>query len=75
MNPEDVKTKNFGIRVSLPAGDPFNALLDEGWTAEHWFATQTSRDLAMHDMQREHEYSRNGDKPTLVFEPVERGSN
>lgn len=74
MNSQEGNTKNFGIRVSLPDGDPFTALIDEDWNAEHWFATQTARDLAMQDMQREHEYSRSGDKPALVFEPIERGS-
>jgi hypothetical protein len=72
MNSQDDNSKAFGIRVSLPDGDPFTRLLDEGWNATHWYATQTARDLAMQDMQKEHEYSRNGDKPALVFESIQR---
>ena len=71
MNSPDENSKTFGISVSLPAGDPFTRLLDEGWNATHWYATQTARDLAMLDMQKEHEYSRNGDKPALVFEAIQ----
>ena len=72
MNSQDENSKAFGISVSLPAGDPFTRLLDEGWNVTHWYATQTARDLAMQDMQKEHEYSRNGDKPALVFEAIQR---
>jgi hypothetical protein len=61
----------FGIRVSLPAGDPFARLLDEDWQATHWYTTQAARDLAMQDMRREHEYSRRGDSPALIFESIE----
>jgi hypothetical protein len=72
MNAQEEASKTFGIRVSLPAGDPFTYLLDEDWAATHWFETPTARDLALQDMQREHEYSRNGDKPALVFEAIQR---
>ena len=75
MNASDNKEASFGIRVSLPTGDPFAYLLDEGWQTIHWYQTQTMRDLALHDMQREHEYSRRGDKPSLVFEAIERDSS
>jgi hypothetical protein len=65
----------FGIRVSLPPGDPFAHLLDDGWQRTHWYETPTLRDLSLHEMRREHEYSRSGDKPSLVFEPIERGDS
>ena len=74
MNASDNKEASFGIRVSVPPGDPFANLLDEGWEKTHWYPSQTARDLALHDMQREHEYSRAGDKPSLIFEAIERGS-
>jgi hypothetical protein len=61
----------FGIRVSLPEGDPFARLVDDNWHATHWYPTKTTRDLAMQDMRREHEYSRRGDSPTLIFESIE----
>ena len=68
-------SRNYGIRVSLPDGDPFTALLDDDWSAEHWFEKRTERDLRMHDMQREHEYSRNGDAPALIFTPIDRSKD
>ena len=67
--------KPYGIRVSLPADDPFTSLIGADWEATHWFATQNQRDQALRDMAREHEYSRRGDKPALVFEPLNRSTD
>jgi hypothetical protein len=75
MTTPDTETDDFGIRVSLPEGDPFTRLLSAEWKTIHWFASQTARDLALHDMSRQHEYSRKGDQPALVFEPIERNGN
>lgn len=72
MTDSDSQTANFGIRVSLPTGDPFTKVLDEDWNTTHWFESRTERDLVLHDMRREHEYSRDGDAPSLVFEAIER---
>jgi hypothetical protein len=63
--------KPFGIRVSIRPGDSFARLLDSGWEQYHWFATPEERDRALRDMESEHVYSRRGDRPTLLFEPVE----
>ena len=60
------------MRVSLPAGDPLAYLLDDNWTATHWFATRTDRDAALREMARLHEYSRPLDKPALVFAAIDR---
>ena len=60
----------YGVRVTLPRGDTFNALL-AGWERFHWYATERERDAALRDMASEHLYSRRGDRPTLRFEPVE----
>jgi hypothetical protein len=73
MNVSAKKEAPFGIRVSLPPGDPFTHLFDDGWNKTHWYQSPTKRDLALHEMQREHEYSRSGDKPALVFAAIERG--
>ncbi len=62
----------FGIRVSLPADDSFQALLGQGWARFHWYATEHERDRALADMSSEHLYSRRGDRPRLIFEPVEQ---
>jgi hypothetical protein len=64
--------KPYGIRVSLPPGDTFTRLLGSTWQRHHWYATREERDRALADMASEHLYSRRGDRPTLVFEPVER---
>jgi hypothetical protein len=75
MSTPDSKTGNFGIRVTLPENEPFNRLLDEGWSAQHWFQSRYERDRALKEMSREHEYSRKGDAPTLLFEAIDNSSN
>lgn len=65
--------KPFGIRVTLPAGDSFGTLIGADWERVHWYATEQERDAALDDMASEHLYSRCGDRPTLIFEPIERG--
>ena len=70
MRTPDSKTGSFGIRVTLPDNDPFERLLDEGWNAQHWFQTRNERDRALKEMSREHEYSRKGDAPALLFEAI-----
>jgi hypothetical protein len=67
--------KPFGIRVTLPATDTFARIIGAGWERHHWYHTRAERDRALADMASEHLYSRHGDKPTLRFEPVERGTN
>jgi hypothetical protein len=64
--------KPYGIRVSMRPSDTFARLLGSGWHREHWYATREERDAALKDMAGEHVYSRAGDKPTLVFESVEK---
>ncbi len=62
----------YGIRVSLPAGDPFRKLLGPEWQRLHWYATPADRDAALAEMSRRHEYSRPDDKPALVYKKVEK---
>jgi hypothetical protein len=66
------KLRPYGIRVSLPPGDPFRKLLGPQWHRMHWFSSPQERDTALADMSRRHEYSRSGDRPALVFEKVEK---
>jgi hypothetical protein len=66
------KLRPYGVRVSLPAGDPFRKLLGPEWNRVHWFATSQERDAALTEMSRRHEYSRSGDRPSLIFEKVEK---
>ena len=62
----------YGVRVSLPPWDPFCKLLGDHWHAVHWYPTPQERDAALAEMSRRHEYSRQGDRPSLLFEKVER---
>jgi hypothetical protein len=66
------RLRPYGIRVSLPAGDPFRKLLGPEWHRLHWYAAAEERDAALTEMARLHEYSRNEDNPSLVFEKVEK---
>ena len=68
----DRNNQNYGLRITLPENDPFAALVGEDWTAEHWFASERERDQALADMAQEHIYSRRGDRPALVFTPIDR---
>jgi hypothetical protein len=63
--------KPYGVRVSLPPGDPFRKIMGAEWHRTHWFATVAERDAELVEMSRRHEYSRIGDRPALVFEKVE----
>lgn len=62
----------WGIRVTLPARDSFASVIGTDWARTHWYFTVVERDRALADMQRRHDYSRRGDRPTLVFEKIER---
>ncbi len=61
----------YGVRVSLPPGDPFRKILGPEWQRIHWYPTPAERDAALAEMSRRHQYSRAGDKPSLVFDKVE----
>jgi hypothetical protein len=61
--------------VSLRRGDSFARLLGADWQNHHWYATEPERDRALEEMASEHLYSRRGDRPTLVFEPIEQGAS
>jgi len=66
------QSARFGIRISIPDGDPFANLVGDDWTKTHWFSDKIERDRVLRDMAREHEYSRQGDSPTLQFEAISR---
>jgi hypothetical protein len=63
--------KPYGLRISLRSTDPFQKLLGADWHRTHWYATAAERDTAMAEMSRRHEYSRAGDKPSLIFQKIE----
>ncbi len=62
----------FGIRVSLPPGDTFRSIIGDDWKTVHWYPDEASRDRALAEMARRHPYSRIGDAPRIVLEPVQR---
>jgi hypothetical protein len=68
----DTAPRPFGIRVSLKPDDPFRKLLGPDWSCTHWYETAAERDASLLDMSRKHEYSRQGDRPALVFDKVEK---
>ena len=71
LNQKTTGAKPYGIRVSLPPNDTFLHLLDKNWKRLHWFETKKERDQALEDMASEHLYSRQGDRPRMIFEAVE----
>ncbi len=64
----------FGIKVTLNREDPFRNLVDDGWENFHWYATDEQRDAALEDLRGTHRYSRRGDRPSLVYEKVEKSA-
>jgi hypothetical protein len=64
------KLRPYGLRVRLPPGDPFRKLLGDDWHRDHWYPSQEERDRALAEMSRRHEYSRGGDRPSLMFEKL-----
>jgi hypothetical protein len=66
------RLRPYGIRVSLPPEDPFRKLLGPEWHRLHWYSTPEERDTALADMAHRHQYSRSEDKPSLVFQKVEK---
>ncbi|MHB8811827.1 MAG: hypothetical protein ACYDAE_01005 [Steroidobacteraceae bacterium] len=65
------RQRPYGVRVSLPPGDPFRKILGPEWHRLHWYPSPAERDAALAEMSRRHQYSRAGDRPSLVFDKVE----
>lgn len=68
----DPATERFGIRVTMPEGDPMRSLLGDDWHTEHWYATREERDEALAEMGKRHAYYRHRDVPSIRLEPIER---
>ena len=67
--------KRYGIRITLPADDPFRAphLIGEDWAGHRWFDSEAERDRIFHEMTHLPPYYRNGDIPNQVLVKVEEG--
>ena len=61
----------FGVRVSLPPGDPFRKILGPEWHRIHWYPSPEERDAALAEMSRRHQYSRGGDRPSIFYDKIE----
>ncbi|MDN3517662.1 hypothetical protein QWY84_08580 [Aquisalimonas lutea] len=74
MSHNNAAEKPFGIRLTLPEGDPRRAehLLGPDWEAYRWYATREERDRAMADMRGQHPYYQRGERPSVLCEPVDR---
>ncbi len=66
------KERNFGIRVTLPAGDTLRKVLGDDWERQHWYASEAERDAAFDDMAERHGYYRKTDNPTQILEKITR---
>ena len=66
--------KRYGIKVSLPPGDPMRGahLLGEDWEGLRWYDSAGERDRAYEQMQRQPAYYRSGDSPTQILSKVEQ---
>jgi hypothetical protein len=66
--------KRYGIRITLPQGDPMSAphLLGPDWEGFRWFDSPEARDAAMEDMRQQIGYYRKGDRVTQVLEKIDR---
>jgi hypothetical protein len=71
-SPPRESLRPYGLRVSLPSGDPLRKLLGPEWNRIHWYATPRQREVDMAEMSRRHEYSRASDAPSLRFEKIEK---
>ena len=62
----------WGIRVRVPATDPFNKLVGGDWEKLHWYRSERERDVAFERMREKHGYYRIGDNPSQVVEKIRR---
>ena len=74
MSQQRDDNKRFGIRLTLPEGDPRRGehLLGPDWEAYRWYDTREERDRALRDMRGQHPYYQRGERPSVLCEPVER---
>ncbi|NND65384.1 MAG: hypothetical protein HKM24_05400 [Gammaproteobacteria bacterium] len=77
FDPARVNTKDetiFGINIRMRLDDPMRTLLGDDWQTTRWYANEHERNQALTEMKRQHEYSRDGDRPNLMYETVESTS-
>lgn len=62
----------FGLRLSLPEGDPMRKLLGDDWQQFQWFESEKARKQKIEELTGRFAYYRKGDRPTFVIERVDR---
>lgn len=62
----------FGLRLSLPEGDPLRKVLGDDWHQVQWFDSERSREARIAELTGRFVYYRRGDRPTFVVERFER---
>jgi len=68
-------SRSFGLRLSLPDGDPMRKLLGDDWHQFQWFESEKARNAKIEELTGRFAYYRKGDRPTFVIERVERGED
>lgn len=65
--------KRYGIRAKMDPSDPMAQphLLGPDFQADHWYASREERDRALADLQSGRPYYRAGDRPSILYEPIE----
>jgi hypothetical protein len=64
--------RNYGIRVTLPAGDTLQKILGNDWEKLHWYPSEADRDSAFERMAGRHGYYRQTDTPTQILQKIVR---
>jgi len=64
--------KRFGLRLSLPPGDPMRKVLGDDWHQYQWFGTERAREAKAAELTGQFLYYRRGDRPTFLIERVEQ---
>jgi hypothetical protein len=72
--PPPIGPRTWGIRLSLPEGDPMRPLLGDDWHQYHWFASEAERETRLAQLRGQFIYYRKGDKPSFIIERVNRAS-
>ncbi|HBR98305.1 MAG TPA: hypothetical protein DD979_13155 [Gammaproteobacteria bacterium] len=67
-------SKQYGIRVKMPEGDPLSMshLLGDQWESFRWYPTPQERDRMFEQMRQTPRNYRLGDNPSVVLEKVDR---
>lgn len=69
--------KQYGIRVTLPEGDPMRSphLLGDNFEMFRWFDSPADRDAAYDEVRRRIPFYRAADEVSQVIEKVERDAS